>query len=134
MLFYYDFYLMCIGSNLVLIRRIHSGYVKRVLDSKKAPFHKKYEKIFADQRERINYNLKDLRYEKDTLTRELLIAKNELFGIFNLQEAKLIKDSTPSKLTPIPTPIHLFTPRINYSISIDSGNNLLVMERWRRSV
>ncbi|XP_952760.1 uncharacterized protein TA07125 [Theileria annulata] len=87
---------MCNWNNLLLIRKIHSGYIKRVLESKKGPFHKKYQKIFADQRERINYNLKDLRYEKDTLTRELLIAKNELFGVFNLQEAKLIKDSTTS--------------------------------------
>ncbi|BAM42473.1 uncharacterized protein TOT_040000840 [Theileria orientalis strain Shintoku] len=79
--------------NLINIRRIHTGHVKKVLNSNIGALWKVYEKKIGDQRERWDRNNVEVKYEKDKLTRELMAAKRELLGVFSLREATQMLDS-----------------------------------------
>ncbi|UKJ99993.2 hypothetical protein MACK_000059 [Theileria orientalis] len=80
--------------NLINIRKIHTGHVKKVLNSNLGSLWKVYEKKIGDQRERWDKNNIEMKYEKDKLTRELMMAKRELLGVFSLREATQMLDSS----------------------------------------
>ncbi|ORM40396.1 30S ribosomal protein S5 [Babesia sp. Xinjiang] len=91
-----------IRSSLLLLAA--RGHVQRVLRRQRAPFHQRYDRLLGDQRERVASALRNVRYEKCAVAKELSEAHRELASLCNPEraprsseeEASLNRESTNS--------------------------------------
>ncbi|GFE53885.1 30S ribosomal [Babesia ovis] len=80
-----------ISSSLLAAR----GHAQRVLRRQRAPFHLRYDRIVGDQRDRVAAALRNVRYEKCAVARELSQTHRELAALFNPEKAQqLLVDGT----------------------------------------
>ncbi|GBE62284.1 30S ribosomal protein [Babesia ovata] len=72
------------------------GHAQRVLRRKQAPFHQRYDRLPGDQRERVAAMLRDVRYEKCSVGRELNDVHQQLASLFNADEVRQLLDPSSS--------------------------------------
>ncbi|GIX65653.1 30S ribosomal protein S5, putative [Babesia caballi] len=79
------------------LRLAARGHAQRVLRRNRAPFHQRYDRLEADQRERVAAVLRNVRYEKHAVARELAETHRQLAAVFNPDDALRVLEAEKAR-------------------------------------